>query len=86
MNAGKQLNMFLDHFYTYSSSLPVDFRSVSCRLPVRILGPVCVLVMSFGLTTGTIGAAQSDDGIWRMMASRNSTNTRMLLSAAQRHT
>ena len=26
----------------------------------------------FGLTTGTIDAAQSDDGIWRMMASRNS--------------
>ena len=40
--------MFLDHFYTVSNSLPVNFRSVSCPLPVRIFGPVCVLVMSIG--------------------------------------
>ena len=51
VTAGNQLNMFLGHFYTVSSSLPVNFRYVSGPLPVRIFSPVCVLVMSLNLAS-----------------------------------
>ena len=52
--------MFLDHFYTVSSSLPVNFRSVSCQLPVRFL-PTSGPYIRSSLCFSHVPSEDSDD-------------------------